>query len=154
MSNADIPRVNLDSERDLAEPEERVSVSAIDAGQLVIVDGSGGVDVHGTDDTRPPLLMVARDARERGMEWGDTYPSGTKTPLLRIEGGFINLPLAAGENVTEDTPLVPDGNGGVREASTDSNGNYIISDIIGYPTEAVDNSGGSEATQIPVEVTY
>lgn len=148
--NADIPRVDLDSERDLPEPEERVSTEAISAGQLVVPSG-GDVALHASDASKPAMLMVARDARERGMEWGDEYPSGAKTPLLRIEGGFINLPLAAGESVAKDDALVPDGNGNVRAAAGDGTES---SAHIGIAEEAVDNSGGSEATQVPTEVYF
>lgn len=151
QSDADIPRVNLDSRRELAEPTEREAAAELFAGALVIPDGSGGVTPQATDADRPPYLLLALDARQRGMEWGDTYPSGSLVPLIRAEGGYFNLPLAAGENVAVDDKLVPNGAGAFRAAAGDGteSGAHVAN-----VEEAVDNSGGTEVTQVPAEVYF
>lgn len=151
MSDADIPKVNLAETRNLVEPEEREAAAAIDAGQLVIPDGSGGITPHDTDAERPGDLFVALDARQRGIEWGDEYPTDSMVPIARIEGGYLNLPLATGESVTEDDHVVPDASGDVRAAAGDGTEE---SAHLGLVTEAVDNSGGSATTQVPVEVSF
>lgn len=155
QSDADIPRVNLDSRRELAEPTEREAAEDLYAGALAIPDGAGGIIAQDTDGSRPGYLLVALDARQRGMEWGDDYPTGSLVSIIRPEGGYLNLPLAAGENVAVDVPLVPNGAGAVRESGTDADGNYNeLGALVGYAQEAVDNSGGTEVTQVPVEVTF
>lgn len=150
MADADIMRVNLDASRDLAE-DERVAGAAITAGQLVIPDGSGGVIPHDTDGTMPDHYWVALDARQRGMEFGDTYQADAVVPLARPEGGKLNLPLATGESVSEDDFVVPDASGDVRAYAGDGTESDAY---VGLVTEAVDNSGGSDTTQVPVEVQF
>lgn len=151
QSDAGIPRVNLDSRRELAEPTERDAAEDLYAGALVIPDGSGGLIAHDTDAERPGYLLVALDARQRGMEWGDPYPSGALVPLIRPEGGFFNLPLAAGESVTVDDKLVSDGTGAVRAAVGDGTESDAY---IGNVEEDVDNSAGADVTQVPAEVIF
>lgn len=149
--DSEIPRVNLDDYRDLAEPTERHADEELYASQLVEIT-SDGIVPWDEDGTRPPMLLVAHNARQRGMEWGDEYPEGTLTPLLRIEGGYINLPLAAGETVEgDDTLLVPADDGAVRafDDETDDEG-----DAIGLPCEDVDNGDSDDITAVATEVFF
>lgn len=151
QSDADIPRVNLDSRRELAEPTEREAAADLYAGALVIPDGNGDLIAQDTDGSRPPYLLIALDSRQRGMEWGDTYPSGSLVSIIRGEGGYFNLPLAAGESVTVDDQLVPNGAGAVRAAVGDGTESAAH---VANVEEDVDNSGGSDVTQVPAEVYF
>lgn len=151
--DSEIPRVNLDDYRDLAEPTERPAASEVFAGQLATLTANG-VAPYDTDGSAPSMILVVHNARQRGMEWGDTYPGGQDVliPLLRGEGGYLNLPLAAGESVTGDVDaLVPAAGGAVR-AYVSANDN--ASAIIGTPTEDVDNTGASSVTAVATEVHY
>lgn len=145
--DSDIPRIDLDSERNLAEPIEQPADGAITAGMLVEYTADG-VAPGGDDGVTPDMLLLAREARERGMETHDEYPDGVLVPLLRAKGGYVNLPLAAGEAVTErDDGLTPAGGGEFRAAGGED-------EAVAVPIDSVDNSEGDDIAYVACEVFY
>lgn len=120
----------------------------IRAGDLV-ERTSTGVQLQSTDAEQLAQVFVALDARQRGMELDDSYPADDSVKYAEAVAGGLHLQLAAGENVSEDTELVANGNGAVRAFDS---ANDTRDAIIAVTTEAVDNSGGSDRTPIATEV--
>lgn len=120
----------------------------IRAGDLVERTGTG-VQRQSTDAEQLEQVLVALDARQRGMELGDSYPSGDAVRYAEAVAGGMHLQLAAGENVTEDTELVANGNGAVRAFDS---ANDARDAILAVAAEDLDNSGGADRTPIATEV--
>ena len=131
----------------------------IEPGMLVERTGEGGdVHVQAASANGTPLTntYIAVEARGRGMNALDGEYVEGEDEFVRykdVSGGGLNLLLAAGESVDIGAPLVPDGNGYLRESTTDADGNYDELDaVVAEAGAAVDNSGGNGPVFVPAEV--
>lgn len=132
------------------EQVEDVTDGAVEAGML-LAETANGVAPHATAAGVVHQVLIAKDMRGRGFELGGAYPSGDLITVLKANGGAdLTLLLDAGENVTDDTKLVSNGNGYLR--AFDSAAGDTETAVVALASEAVDNSAGTEAVGIDVEV--
>lgn len=126
--------------------EETADGSAVDTGML-LEETANGVQPHSTADGAPSKVLVALDARERGMELGDQYPAGSLVKYVKVSGGGAHMPLAAGETVADGDDLTSNGDGALAAMNGDgtSTATGITAD------EDLDNSGASEAAYVAVD---
>lgn len=138
--------------RDQVTQHEDSAGAAVDVGQL-LEKGANGPIPHGTDGAVLDQVLVAKDARGRGMELGDSYASGSNMHYFNANSGAgLHLRLDAGESVTgpadgSPTRLVSSGNGNVRAFNADAD-----DDVVALADETLDNSGGASAVDVAAEV--
>lgn len=126
--------------------------SSVRAGHLVEKTG-GTLDVYSSDGARPSQILIAKDARQRGMELGDAYPGDGDDRAIFVQaqpGLGVHVMLAAGASVTDsETELVPDANGGLRPAAGDGTESAAV---VAIADETLDNSTGGEPTPVAVQI--
>lgn len=144
---------------------EEMAAAAVDVGMLVEQTGSG-VQPHSSAASVNQNVMVAKERRSGGMEFGDSYPSGEAVQVLSPSAGAgINGLLAVGNTVSHGAKLVSDGAGALRPLDTaggDAAGSVIVTvDLkeasINRPSQyasetQIDSTGASAPIAVPVEV--
>lgn len=144
---------------------EEMAAAAVDVGMLVEQTGSG-VQPHSTAAEVGQNVLVAKERRSGGMEFGDSYPSGESVQVLSPSGGAgLNGLLATGNTVAHGDKLVSDGAGALRPLDTaggDAGGSVIVTvdlkeSSINRPSQyasqtQVDSNGASGPIAVPVEV--
>ena len=100
------------------------------------------------DDT-----LVAIDDRDRGMEIGYRYPSGDNVKMKSLSGGGLNLPIAAGVSVTDNTRLVSAGDGTYRPIDQDgTDPDDPDAAAVAVTEEPTDNTGASEPAYVAAKI--
>lgn len=144
---------------------EEMAAAAVDVGMLVEQTGSG-VQPHSTAAEVGQNVMVAKERRSGGMEFGDSYPSGESVQVLSPSAGAgLNGLLAVGNSVSHGAKLVSDGAGALRPLDTaggDAAGSVIVTvdlkeSSVNRPSQyatdgTIDSSGASSPIAVPVEV--
>ena len=114
---------------------------------------ANGVTPHGSDGAAPDEMLVAIDDRDRGMELGYRYPSGDNVKMKSLSGGGLNLPIAAGVSVTNNTRLVSAGDGTYRPIDQDGTSpDDPDAAAVAVTEEAIDNTGASEPAYVASKV--
>lgn len=108
---------------------------------------------HGTDGGRADPVFV-RKRGEMGETYDDVIPSGEYVQcLFAAPSNGIYAHLAAGETVTAGDDLVSAGNGALRARDTDGTAPDDAGGVVvATADEDVDNSGGTDAVGIYIEV--
>lgn len=124
---------------------EAEALAAITPGML-IERGSGGVQAHSTaGETATPAFAVENGMVGRGID--DAYADGDQVIYKTFSPGSAVYALAhAGGTAITINAFLKSGGDGTLELATDDEV------VIAQALEAVDNSGGSEAVRIKVEV--
>lgn len=148
--------------RDRFNQHEEIATAAVDAGML-IERTTSGVQPHSTVNARVSNPAFAVERRSGGMEFGDTY--AVDYPVKYVTGtGGLNALLAAGETVSHGDELASAGDGTLRLIDQDGtspddpdSGVVAIVDmgeaaINDSASATIDNSGGSSAVPVPIEV--
>lgn len=158
----DLPKV-VAYGRDKLAQHEAPAAADLKAGHLV-EEVAGGVQAHSTDGGVMDRVLVALDARGRGKDVGDTYstdPDGTvdneNVPYANCNAGVgLTMLLAAGESVDDSgapTRLVSAGDGTLRAIDQDGTApDDSDAAVVAVAAETLDNSGGSSAVAVAVEV--
>ena len=127
--------------------KEAEAAGAITPGHLIEDDGNGDVIVHATaaGEGRKAFALensLIGDGIDDDYADGDTVQYGVFT-----QGAEVYAFLAAGENAGIGDALVSNGDGTLAVMGT---GEEAV--IMAWAMEAVDNSAGSDAERITVEV--
>jgi len=129
----------------VAAQKEAAAAGAIIPGYLVELKADGELQAHSTGAGDINSLYIAKADDYIGKGIDEDYASGDQ---VRYEVGHngeeYNMLLAVGESVTKDDLLESAGDG-TLQADTGSAARLKAA-------ETVDNSGGSEAVRIKVEV--
>lgn len=130
--------------------EDAADGAAVQTGHLV-ERTAAGVQPHSSAAAAGDPVLVAIDARDRGMEQGDQYDAGELVRYLHSgSGAGFHFVLAAGSdlatasnaNITDGDELVSNGDGTVRKLDTSKTGETEDS-VLAIADEAVDNSGAA-----------
>lgn len=134
--------------------DERRVATAFKPGMLLNTDGDGKLIPHATDgDVKPSWFAVEEDFYGTGAGGvtrtiDDEYAIDSLGRYQKaLEGDVVYAWLAAGENVDEDDFLTSNGDGTLRLAVVGTD------ELLGKPTEAVDNTAGGAAVRVKVEIT-
>lgn len=134
---------------EMVQHEEFTDGSDIATGEL-LEETANGVAPHATAAESGARTLVAVDARDRGMEMGDTYVADELVRYMDASGGGVHLRLVTGESVSKGDDLVSAGDGSVR--NIDTAGGDTADAIVASADEAVDNSGGSAPAYVAVDI--
>lgn len=145
--------------------------AAITPGELIERTGTNasGADSNGlfqphssvpsTDTDGSSISRFAVDYSGTGRDLDQDYQDGDDMEYrVGLTGDEIYAFLDAGESVTEDQSLESAGNGalqahtGADDADTTATQTYYDGAIVGYATEAVDNSGGTGPVRLKIVV--
>lgn len=119
-------------------------------GAVVDINGTNG-EYHTFTEGYGDVKRVAIEYSHTGQDINDSYADGDHMELRRaLPGESYYMLLSAGESVSAGDRLAADGSGEVR--AYDGGGGDTVDMIFGEAIEAVDNSGGSSAVFIQVEV--
>lgn len=116
-----------------------------------IVEVSGTSDNHlNLTEGKGQVLRIAKEYSHTGQDINDTYADGEHMEFRKpLQGESYYMLLSAGESVTPGDTLAG-ASGEVR--AYDSAGGDTADMIVGEALETVDNSGGSSAVFLQVEV--
>lgn len=131
--------------------KEGVASEAITPGHLVEFGGSNDLQKHSTagGNARPAFM---REQDYIGQDIDTACASGDRIPyMVGRQGDEVRGLVAAGTSaISKGGPLESAGDGTLQPHGTAATGD--VDNIVAYATEAVDNSGGSEAVRIAIEV--
>lgn len=146
------PNVIVLRGQDEVEYKEQPADGAAITPGMVVERTANGIAPHGTDaGTVNPF--VALGARKYGQTIDEDWAAGDFVLYAGFDKGqqFYGL-LGAGENVAVGDDLLSAGDGTLRARVGD--GTEAGADAVGEVVEAVDNSGGTEAARVKVEVKH
>ncbi len=137
----------------------------IKPGHLLAYTTSGTLKVHDVDGGNTQGTKVALENPWNGDTTVSaieaTYSASDWIPYIFAQpGDQLYMLLAVGENVAIGDALTSNGDGTLRaftvpriDGTGGSSGDYIYPEpVVGYAAEAVDNSGGSAAVRIRVDI--
>lgn len=115
---------------------------------MVTTDGSGNKVLEYHDGNEQTPLLVAEEARGRGMDaQTDTgYEDGDEITVQNPNGGGLNVQVSDGENITFGDPIVPEAGSGNFIAAT---GSWSVA----FADETEDLSGASSPALVATEVS-
>lgn len=136
--------------------KEAVASEAITPGHLVEFGGTNDVQKHSTASGNARKAFM-REQDYIGQDIDTACAAGDRIPYFvgRTGDEVRGLVAAGAAAIAKGDPLESAGDGTVKLHSppSDAAGTTIKHDaIVGYAMEAVDNSGGSEAVRIAIEV--
>lgn len=134
--------------------KEGIASSAITPGHLVAFGGANDLQVHSTAaGNARKAFAVENDLIGNGID--DAYAAGDQVQYNVFRPGDEVYALVAdgAPAISKNDALESAGDGTLRKITPGSSATSArIDGIIGYALEAVDNSGGSSAARIRIEV--
>ncbi|AFZ73034.1 hypothetical protein [Natronobacterium gregoryi] len=132
------------------ETDEREAGADVDPGELVEFNDDGRVQPHSTDGG-VAAARFAKEARDVGKTVDSTYEYDSEEDEgENVHYGYpapgtpVQAFIATDETFDDDTPLVSNGDGSLREAADDGSEDEAI---VAYANEAVDTSGDDDPTR-------
>ena len=133
--------------------KEAVASEAITPGHLIEFGGSNDVQKHSTAGGNARKVF-AREQDYIGQDIDAACAAGDRIPYLSArQGDEVRALLGSGTseyNIGKGDALESDGTGKLQKHGTAATGDSH--NLVGFAMEAVDNSGGSEAVRITIEV--
>lgn len=118
--------------------------SNIVPGMLLETTAAGAVQPH-SEEGGPAQRRFAREESYAGGSIDDVFEDGDTVPFWDMNNGdWVYAFLAAGESVEAGDLLDSNGDGSLRA--------HAVGAVVGKAHETVDNSGGTSAVRIRVEV--
>lgn len=139
--------------------KEGTAAEALTPGELITFDENEKLIPHGNAGQNAQPRFV-REAAFVGNDIDTDYEKDERVIYLVCRtGDEVQTFLAAGQNVSKDTPLISDGKGALKaytaptvDEAGDTEVTIYNDAIVAYAAEAKNNSAGEERVRIKVEV--